>query len=124
MQNHSMITFLILFIISFISFECPSAAALGEGTLLGGWKPIPNVTDPAIVDIGKFAIDEHNNNSQASLEFRKVVRGQSQVVAGMNYNLTIAALDGDDHVENNYVAIVWIKPWEQFRRLVSFNGPI
>ncbi|GJS07355.1 cysteine proteinase inhibitor 5-like protein [Tanacetum coccineum] len=94
--------------------------------LKGGWKPIPNVTDPAIVDIGKFAIDEHNKNDQAaSLQFRNVVQGQSQVVAGMNYNLTIAAALDGDHVQNNYyVAIVWIKPWEQFRRLVSFNGPI
>ncbi|KAI7756892.1 hypothetical protein M8C21_030306 [Ambrosia artemisiifolia] len=114
MQN-LFITFLIIFFFTKPSF------ALGEGTPTGGWKPIPNVTDPTVVDIGKFAIDEHNKEAHKSLKFVKVVKGESQVVAGMNYNLTITAADGP---EKNYVALVWDKPWEKFRQLVSFKGPV
>ncbi|XP_076924358.1 cysteine proteinase inhibitor 1-like [Bidens hawaiensis] len=99
-----------------------SSAALGEGTLAGGWKPIRNVTDPTVVDIAKFAVDEHNKEDHASLKFLRVVKGESQVVAGMNYNLTISAKDGN--MVNNYMSLVWDKPWEKFRQLVSFKGPI
>ncbi|KAI7756891.1 hypothetical protein M8C21_030305 [Ambrosia artemisiifolia] len=117
MQN-LFITFLI---ISFVYCPKPSAS-LGEGTLAGGWKPIPNVTDATVVDIGKFAVDEHNKNDHANLKFVNVVKGESQVVAGMNYNLTVTAADGG--VEYSYVALVWDKPWEKFRQLVSFKGPV
>lgn len=113
------ITFFIFFL-TFISFD--SSVALEEGALTGGWKSIPNVTDPLIVDIGKFAVDEHNKDDHTSLKFGKVVKGDSQVVAGTNYNLTIKA--GDGKLEGNYVAVVWDKPWQKFRQLVSFNGPI
>lgn len=118
-MHHFLTTFLIFFLIC-ISFD--SSAALGEGTLTGGWSPIPDVTDPKIVEIGKFSVDEHNKEDNASLEFKKVVKGESQVVAGTKYNLTITAADGS--VENNYVALVWDKPWQKFRKLLSFKGPI
>ncbi|KAI3802688.1 hypothetical protein L1987_30829 [Smallanthus sonchifolius] len=98
-------------------FYKPSAALSG-----GAWKPIPDVTHPMVVAIGKFAVTEHNKVDHASLKFTKVVKGETQVVAGMNYNLTITAVDGS--VEKNYVALVWDKPWEKFRQLVSFKGPV
>ncbi|KAI3773372.1 hypothetical protein L1987_47899 [Smallanthus sonchifolius] len=110
------VTILALFV--FIS----SSAALGGGAFTGGWKPIPDVTNPTVVDIGKFAVDEHNKEAHASLKFAKVVKGESQVVAGMNYNLTLMAADGG--AEKKYVALVWDKPWEKFRQLMSFKGPV
>ncbi|CAI9270891.1 unnamed protein product [Lactuca saligna] len=94
----------------------------GEAPLTGGWRPIPNVAAPTVVDIGKFAVDEHNKNDHTSLKFEKVTKGESQVVAGMNYKLTITAEDGS--VNNNYEAVVWVKPWQKFRQLVSFKGPV
>ncbi|KAM0066058.1 putative Cystatin domain-containing protein [Helianthus debilis subsp. tardiflorus] len=117
MHNLFIITFLILFF-----FYSKPSAALGEGTLAGGWKPIPDVTDATVVDIGQFAVDEHNKEEHVSLKFVKVVKGESQVVAGMNYNLTVTAADGG--VESSYVAFVWDKPWQKFRQLVSFKGPV
>ncbi|MFS7950521.1 putative Cystatin domain-containing protein [Helianthus anomalus] len=115
MQN-LFITILIIF------FLYNPSAALGEGTLAGGWKPIPDVTDPTVVDIAKFAVDEHNKEAHAALKFVKVVKGESQVVSGKNYNLTIMAADGG--AGKNYVALVWDKPWQKFRKLVSFKGPV
>ncbi|XP_076920635.1 cysteine proteinase inhibitor 5-like [Bidens hawaiensis] len=107
----------LLITVLIVLFICKPFVALG-----GGWKPIPDVTDPKVVDIGKFAVDEHNKEDNASLKFIKVVKGETQVVAGMNYNLTIIAADGS--VENNYVALVWDIPWAKFRKLVSFKGPV
>ncbi|KAI3740451.1 hypothetical protein L2E82_30880 [Cichorium intybus] len=111
-----------LFIFFLPFLLCNTSDALRGGPVTGGWSPIRNVTEPGVVDIGKFAVDEHNKNDHASLKFKKVVKGESQVVAGMNYKLTITA--ADDSVENKYVAVVWDKPWEKFRQLVSFKGPV
>ncbi|KAJ0929421.1 putative Cystatin domain-containing protein [Helianthus annuus] len=115
MHNHFIITFLIMF------FLYKPSAALRDG-LHGGWKPIPDVTDPTVVSIGEFAIDEHNKESHDSLKFSKVIKGEEQVVQGTNYNLTITAAYGG--AEKNYVALVWDIPWQKFRKLVSFNGPV
>ncbi|KAI3740527.1 hypothetical protein L2E82_30995 [Cichorium intybus] len=112
MQN--LLTTIVIFFLPFIFFDGYAA--------LGGWKPIVNVTDPKVVDIAKFAVNEHDKKDQASLKFIKVVSGKSQVVAGMDYNLTIMAVNGG--LENNYVAIVWDKPTQNFRQLMSFRGPI
>ncbi|KAK4371560.1 hypothetical protein RND71_011035 [Anisodus tanguticus] len=87
--------------------------------IAGGWKPITNITDPEVVDIGKFAVDEHNKEAKTKLKFQKIMKGESQVVAGINYRLVITAKDGDS--PHNYLAEVWDKPWEKFRNLTSFG---
>ncbi|XP_071701364.1 cysteine proteinase inhibitor 5-like [Rutidosis leptorrhynchoides] len=114
-KMHNFLTTILTFFLICISFDSSTA-------LTGGWSPIGDVNNPKIVEIGKFAVDEHNKVDHKSLVFKKVVNGESQVVAGMNYNLTISALDGD--AKNDYVALVWDKPWEKFRQLTSFKGPI
>ncbi|KAI3740452.1 hypothetical protein L2E82_30881 [Cichorium intybus] len=90
--------------------------------ITGGWSPIDNVNEPLVVNLGKFAVDENNKNDGGSLKFKNVVNGQSQNVAGINYNLTITATDGS--VENKYEAFILDKPWMEVRELVSFKGPV
>ncbi|KAI3740528.1 hypothetical protein L2E82_30996 [Cichorium intybus] len=119
-KMRNLLTTIFIVFLSFIFFH--GCAALGKGTLTGGWKPVPNVTDPMVVEIGQFAVVEHNKKVQAALKFRKVVSGESQVVDGMDYNLTIKAVNGG--LVFNYVAVVWDKPRQKFRQLVSFKGPI
>ncbi|KAI3691743.1 hypothetical protein L6452_31545 [Arctium lappa] len=119
MRINLFITILIFFL-PFILFNSSKA---GRRVLVGDWTKITNVSDPKVVEIGKFAVDEHNKADQASLKFSKVVSGERQVVGIMNYNPTITATDG--RVENNYVIVVWDKPWvKKFRRFTSFKGPI
>ncbi|KAG7532329.1 Cystatin domain [Arabidopsis thaliana x Arabidopsis arenosa] len=86
---------------------------------VGGWSPISNVTDPQVVEIGEFAVSEYNKRSESELKFETVVSGETQVVAGTNYRLTVAANDGG--ARKNYLAIVWDKPWMKFRNLTSFE---
>nr|XP_043611618.1 cysteine proteinase inhibitor 6-like [Erigeron canadensis] len=104
------------FIILYFFFSFNSLRALAHGPLSGGWKPIHDVNDPLIIDIGKFAVDAHNKGGHTSLKFENVVKGETQVVSGTQYSLTIKALDG--RVENKYVALVWDKPWMKFRKLL------
>ncbi|PWA46626.1 Cystatin [Artemisia annua] len=110
---------IIIFSLSFLF--CNSNIALGRKVLPGGWAPI-NSSDPLVIEIGKFAVAEHNKEAQGSLKYENIVKGESQVVEGTKYNLTIKAADGN--VENNYQAVVCDKPWQKFRQLISFTGPI
>ncbi|KAL2932256.1 Cysteine proteinase inhibitor 5 [Bienertia sinuspersici] len=95
------------------------SAAYADGAQLGGFKPIKNLNDPYIQDIAKFAVEEYNKRSPNGHRLRlvNVVKGESQVVAGTNYRLTIAA--NDDH---QYLAVVYDRPWQHYRSLTSFNA--
>ncbi|CAN8267110.1 unnamed protein product [Cochlearia groenlandica] len=90
---------------------------------VGGWTPITDVKDPHVVEIGEFAVSEHNKQSKSSaLKFAAVVSGETQVVSGTNYRLVVAANDGgDDGASKNYEAIVWEKPWLKTMNLTSFK---
>ena len=94
-------------------------SAARPAVLVGGWRPIENVSDPHVQEIGKFAVTEHNKKATASLKFQSVVSGETQVVAGTNYRLVIAAADGG--ASNKYEAVVWEKSWMDFRSLTSFK---
>ncbi|KAK9069755.1 hypothetical protein SSX86_010149 [Deinandra increscens subsp. villosa] len=94
--------------------------------MCGGIRhPITDVTDLKVVDIGKFAVNEHNKQQghAAALKFVKVVRGSKQLVAGMKYELTITAA-ADGGADKTYVAVVWDRPWMKLRKLTSFEGPV
>ncbi|KAG6525226.1 cysteine proteinase inhibitor 1-like [Zingiber officinale] len=86
----------------------------------GGWKPIGDLQDPHVIDIAKFAVDEHNKEATSQLRLVSVVKGETQVVAGMNYRIILKAGVVGAKV-NVYEAVVWEKEWEKFRKLISFD---
>ncbi|KAE8708932.1 Cysteine proteinase inhibitor 1 [Hibiscus syriacus] len=90
-----------------------------KANLPGGWSPIEDITDPHVTEIAKFAVSEYNKHSKTSLELEKVVKGESQVVSGMNYRLVLKAKDGT--AVKTYQAVVWEKEWQNFKSLTSFN---
>ncbi|MGI4370263.1 cystatin domain-containing protein, partial [Klebsiella pneumoniae] len=98
-----------------------SAAVVGgqKPVVLGGWRPIKDLNSAEVQDVAQFAVSEHNKQANDKLQYQRVVRAHSQVVAGTNYRLVIAAKDGP--VLGNYEAFVWDKPWMQFRNLTSFR---
>ncbi|KAG6525225.1 hypothetical protein ZIOFF_015179 [Zingiber officinale] len=49
-----------------------------------------------------------------------VVKGETQVVAGINYRIVLEAGVVGAKV-NVYEAVVWEKEWEKFRKLISFD---
>ncbi|XP_075499356.1 cysteine proteinase inhibitor 5-like [Primulina tabacum] len=87
-----------------------------------GWQAISNLTDPKVVEIGKFAVKEHNKRVNALLRFESIVKGETQIVNGINYRLIISATDAlATNAESNYRVVVWDKPWKKERRLISFE---
>ncbi|XP_010449778.1 PREDICTED: cysteine proteinase inhibitor 4-like [Camelina sativa] len=92
-----------------------------ESGLLGGAKPIKDVSDPNVVAIANYAIEEHNKQSKENLVFVKVVEGTTQVVSGTKYDLKIAAKNGGGQIKN-YEAVVVEKLWLRSKSLESFKA--
>ncbi|TQE07874.1 hypothetical protein C1H46_006523 [Malus baccata] len=79
------------------------------------------------VDAAKKA-GEYNKQAkgQNKLAFERVVRGDMQMVAGMNYRLVISAknksvADPDVATPAEYEGIVWERTWLHFKQLTSFH---
>ncbi|KAG8365957.1 hypothetical protein BUALT_Bualt17G0026000 [Buddleja alternifolia] len=115
--------FIFLFSILMVFFSDEASAVLGggKGARVGGWRPIDDLKNPQVVEIAKFAVEEHNKQAKTSLKFAAVVKGETQTVAGTNYKLVISAKDGGAAAKN-YEAVVWDKPWQKFRQLTSFEA--
>ncbi|XP_008811323.2 cysteine proteinase inhibitor 1-like [Phoenix dactylifera] len=96
-----------------------AARKAASKVLVGGWKPIKDISDPHVQEIAEFAVSEHNKLANTNLTLSKVVKGETQVVAGINYRLVVETKDGEAMA--NYVAVVWEKTWEGFRNLTSFT---
>ncbi|KAK3140583.1 hypothetical protein QOZ80_5AG0402900 [Eleusine coracana subsp. coracana] len=94
----------------------------GRGHLLGGWGPIPDVGDAHIQELGGWALGQAKQDRLASdgLRFRRVVRGEQQVVSGMNYRLVVDAADLKGQ-SAPYVAVVYEQSWTNTRKLTSFK---
>ncbi|XP_072977285.1 cysteine proteinase inhibitor 5-like [Typha angustifolia] len=88
--------------------------------VLGGWKAIKNISDPHVQELGEYAVAEHNKAAKPGLVFEKVVKGETQVVSGVNYRLVVEAKDGGG-ATGEYEAVVWEKTWEGFKQLISFK---
>ncbi|KAL0437143.1 UNVERIFIED_CONTAM: Cysteine proteinase inhibitor A [Sesamum radiatum] len=56
--------------------------------------PIPVEITPEIIELARFAIDEHNKKENMLLEFKKVWSAKEQAVGGFNYYLKLEAADG------------------------------
>lgn len=125
METQSHVLILLLFISSLVSTLAiaPSprhtpSHRIGVG-LVGSYKPIQDVNDPHIQQVAKFAVTEHNKQAKTNLTFDSVIKGESQVVAGINYRLVIAAKNGN--TVNNYLAEVYDKTYEGSIELISFK---
>uniref|UniRef100_A0ACD5XW08 Uncharacterized protein n=1 Tax=Avena sativa TaxID=4498 RepID=A0ACD5XW08_AVESA len=113
----------LLLLLSLMAATVAVAAALGgrnPGPLVGGWRPIPDVKDPHIQELGGWAVTQHAKLASDRLQFRQVTSGEEQVVSGMNYRLCVDAVDGAGS-SAPYVAEVYEQPWTRTRQLTSFK---
>ncbi|PPR84532.1 hypothetical protein GOBAR_AA36172 [Gossypium barbadense] len=90
-----------------------------KDALIEGWTSIKNIKDPHMTEITEFAVDEHNTQLKGSLKLEEVVKGETQVISGINYKLVLQAKDGT--ADNSCEAVVWEKAWLKFRKLTSFT---
>lgn len=78
-----------------------------------------NQNSAQIEGLARFAVEEHNKNENALLEFARVLKAKEQVVAGTMYHLTLEAVDAGK--KKIYEAKVWVKPWMNFKKLQEFK---
>ncbi|KAK9681435.1 hypothetical protein RND81_10G001900 [Saponaria officinalis] len=89
--------------------------------MVGNYRPIKDVSEPHVQEIGKYAVTKHNQLDGTKLQFVRIVRGESQVVAGTNYRLQISAKDSAaGGGVSDYQAVVYERPWDNYRNLTSF----
>ncbi|XP_057960772.1 cysteine proteinase inhibitor 1-like [Malania oleifera] len=104
--------FFLILILHFIIPFLLSGGASSAGRVSAlpiGWKAIENVREAHVLEIGNFAVTEHNKEAKGHLKLDMVVEGQTQIVNGTNYWLVVAA---KDYVGTNiYTACVLEKAW-------------
>ncbi|KAG2239076.1 hypothetical protein Bca52824_089936 [Brassica carinata] len=80
--------------------------------------PIKDVSARNIEEVAKYAINEHNSESNDNLVFVKVIEGKRQVLSAIIYDLIIAAKNNGGATKN-YKAVVMES--ERDKILYSFN---
>ncbi|XP_076930745.1 multicystatin-like [Bidens hawaiensis] len=93
-------------------------AELGQKTV-GNWLEIASPEDPAVIEVGEFAVDQHNKDTNSSLTFERVVKGDTQIVGGMNWRLTIEV--EDVKVVKTCEVLVFEQPWQNVTKLIDFK---
>ncbi|XP_077217855.1 cysteine proteinase inhibitor A-like [Tasmannia lanceolata] len=90
---------------------------------VGGITDASNQNSVEIVELARFAVEEHNKKTNSLLEFGRVVKSKQQVVAGTVYYITVEVTEGG--AKKVYEAKVWVKPWMNFKELQEFKpaGP-
>ncbi|CAJ2633537.1 unnamed protein product [Trifolium pratense] len=86
----------------------------------GCWHPIEDINDTQVIEIANFIVTEINKQIGATLKFKKVIKGQSQDVAGTNYHLIISTTN---FIPNVYDAVVYECPWEHVYDAVVYDCP-
>ncbi|GJM88958.1 hypothetical protein PR202_ga05545 [Eleusine coracana subsp. coracana] len=96
-------------------------AGIHKGRLCGGINDAPagRENDLEAIELARFAVAEHNSKTNGMLEFERLVKVRTQVVAGTMHHFTVEVKEGG--AKKLYEAKVWEKLWENFKQLQSFE---
>uniref|UniRef100_A0A7N0UIJ2 Cystatin domain-containing protein n=1 Tax=Kalanchoe fedtschenkoi TaxID=63787 RepID=A0A7N0UIJ2_KALFE len=94
----------------------------GKHPPVGGWKKISNLTDPSIIAIAEFAVEEAAkvNTHTSSLTFKRIRSGKYQQVGGINYRLLIEAQRAEEEKPKLYAAFVFVG-LDKSKKLIYFR---
>ncbi|KAI5330764.1 PREDICTED: cysteine ase inhibitor [Prunus dulcis] len=111
-----------------------AASSTGQqGTPIGSWQPIKNISNPKVKEVAKFVVSEYNKQAQGKssdpkLVLDSVVRGELQVVHGLKYKLVLSAKNElsvsnptSTATSDKYEAVVWDLFWQHLKKLISFQ---
>ena len=87
--------------------------------MCGGIKDSQTSNSVEVDSLAQFAVQQHNTNQNALLEFVRVVKAQEQIVSGTMHHLTVEVVDAGKN--KLYLAKVWVKPWINFKELHEFE---
>ncbi|KAJ4827380.1 hypothetical protein Tsubulata_007370 [Turnera subulata] len=91
------------------------------GSTVGAPGDIPDAaTNPEVIELARFAVDEHNKKENEHLVFKEVVRASEQVVAGLLYRITLKAAKHGD-VSHSYEAQVLLPAGIHAKVLLEFK---
>ena len=76
-----------------------------QPALAGGYSQAE--IDPEVQKVAKFAVKAQAKTTGRPLDLVKILKVESQVVAGLNYRLEIEVADGSKHLKAH--AVVWRK---------------
>ncbi|MCI14808.1 cysteine proteinase inhibitor 1-like [Trifolium medium] len=113
-----LLVLVLVFLMAFATARNHGGLSPMEDIMLeGGWNPIEDINDPEVIEIANYAVTEFNKQTGATLKFKKVIKGESQIVSGTNYRLIIST---SNSALNVYDAFVYDCPWEHVRNLTTF----
>ena len=96
-----------------LSLLCLATIAIAQ-PILGGFSPVAP-TDADALAAAKFAVAKHD----AKLTFQAIEKAEQQVVAGMNYRMTVRVLDAGK--ARQATAVVWHKLGNAGHELTSWK---
>ncbi|KAL3628202.1 hypothetical protein CASFOL_027248 [Castilleja foliolosa] len=114
----SFIFLLVLVLIPIKGNNCGPIRYAADDDLIGSSEPITNLKDPEVLMAAKFAVTKHNKQAKTSLIYVTLIKGQSQLVSSMLYELVISAKDGSAGKPKLYRAQVWDRVWMKNPRLI------
>ncbi|CAN6350590.1 unnamed protein product [Urochloa humidicola] len=82
--------------------------------------PAGRENDLEAIELARFAVAEHNSKANAMLEFERLVKARQQVVAGVMHHFTVEVKEAGG-AKKLYEVQVWVKLWENFKQLHSFQ---
>ncbi|PKU73282.1 cysteine proteinase inhibitor 4-like [Dendrobium catenatum] len=121
MKNLIFLSSLVLAASLFVTAASGSGGSGRRGLSDVGWEPIKNLSDPHVLEIAKFAVNENNKNSHTNLTLYKVESGETTISVGALYRLIIVVGVGNVYgVLAEYEATVLEKSSGNFE-LLSFK---
>lgn len=114
---------LLCLLLLLIALSNPTQAKTAQSSsphppVIGGtWTPIANLSDPHVVEVANFVVSEVGKDNPLDVELTRVIKGETQVVDGIYYQLLIEFKEGGNTKIN--VAIVWEK--DNVKELVSLD---
>ncbi|KAL7088545.1 hypothetical protein ACP275_13G133600 [Erythranthe tilingii] len=117
--------FILLILLLSVAHSVDSATTAGQKLLHLGGTSQPIVApelDRKVVEIADFAVDKDNQLAKTNLKLSNVINGTTMVLGGTYYKLVISAVDCcKANAAQNYVTLVYEKPWQHLKILVSFK---
>ena len=101
-----------------VFFACVTAASAQK---VGGYKSI-DVDDAGAVAAAEFAVSDHSEKNEVSLEVVSIQKAERQVVAGSNYRLCVEVKvveEGND--DTQFVEVVVYQDLKKNYKLTSWK---
>jgi hypothetical protein len=89
--------------------------------ILGGYKTVA-VTDAGVEEAAEFAVSQHSQNNEASLEIVSIRKAERQIVQGLNYRMCVEVkVAEEDNDETQFVLAVVYRNLKKEFKLVSWK---